>query len=164
RALRRDRQQAASSDRSRREPDPHWPPRVVRGDRAQARNAHDSERPMSPSVRGTSGPAPDDGRLMVHPYTGEVLDPDNVPDETRTALLEVPQRALQDAVGERLDKLAADAKGGRPSRWSWQHADRQRCKQMWKELVAFVDWLIDRYRPTGEVTIRPCWYRHPVAV
>lgn len=101
---------------------------------------------------------------LVHPYTGEVLDPDHVPDEARIALLEVAQRDLQDALDELLQQLSDDAGGGRPSRWSWHHADPKQRAQMWTALAAFVDWLIGRYRPTNNAEIRPCWYRHPVAV
>lgn len=103
---------------------------------------------------------------LMHPYTGEVLDPADVPDEARIALLEVSFRHLEAAVTTLVD--AADGgdggKPGYPSRWSWHHVrDRERA-QLWAELRSFVDWLIDRYQPTGDVRIPPCWYRHPVAV
>lgn len=109
-------------------------------------------------------PPPAGDRPLVHPNTGEVLDPDNLPDEARIALLEAAMADMQAAVDELLRKLAADAKGGRPSQWSWHHADPRRRAQMWAELAAFVDWLIGRYRPGNSAEIRRCWYRHPVAV
>lgn len=93
-----------------------------------------------------------------------VLDPAEMPDGARIALLEQAMQHMQDAVDELLRKLTDEPDGGRPSRWSWHHATPQRRAQMWSELRAFVDWLIGRYQPGGSVEIRPCWYRHPVAV
>jgi hypothetical protein len=99
---------------------------------------------------------------LVHPYTGEVLDRDNVPDEARIALLEVSFHHLQDAIAALID--SDGGKQGYPSKWSWHHVrDRERAR-LWAELRSFVDWLIDRYQPTGDVRIPPCWYRHPAAV
>lgn len=117
-----------------------------------------------------NGRAPDAGAgtaedpPLIHPLTGDVLDPDNLSEEARLALVEVALRDTQGAVDELLQKLAADAKGGRPSRWSWHHATPQRRGEMYEDLRAFVDWLIGRYQPSNDAVIRPCWYQHPVAV
>lgn len=113
---------------------------------------------------GAGGGGMGEDRPLIHPLTGEVLDPDNLSEEARLALVELGLRDTQSAVEELLNKLAADAKGGRPSRWSWHHADQQRRVEMFEDLRAFVDWLIGRYQPGNEAVIRPCWYQHPVAV
>ena len=103
---------------------------------------------------------------LVHPYTGELLDPANIPDEARIALLEVSFSHLRDAVSTLIDKVGQDEgpKQGYPSRWSWHHVQGKDRERLWAELRSFVDWLIDRYQPTGDVGIPPCWYRHPIAV
>lgn len=103
-----------------------------------------------------------DADFVVHPYTGEVYDRDHVPDDARLALLEVAHGHLLEAVG---NLTPGSARPNRPSRWSWQHLrDPSARTKLWQELRDFVDWLIERYQPTGDVVIRPCWYRHPVAV
>lgn len=104
-----------------------------------------------------------DQEPLVHPYTGEVLDPENVPDEARIALLEVSFERLHQAVAKLVD-ATGDAPEGSPSQWSWHHARAEDRTRLWAELRSFVDWLVDRYQPTGELRIPPCWYRHPVAV
>lgn len=60
--------------------------------------------------------------------------------------------------------LLDQADMARPSRWAWQFLNRTEAEQLWREVRWFVDAFTARYPLSAEVSLPPCWYRHPLAV
>lgn len=51
--------------------------------------------------------------------------------------------------------------------WSWKHLDSDQRAALWFELFDWVEWLQNRYvihLKQDQYGLRPCWYKHPLAV
>jgi hypothetical protein len=97
--------------------------------------------------------------------------PDVTAAEVRHDLLELTEAVETimdsiDALHARLQAVEAAATpvAGRPSQWSWRHADPARQAALWSQLRDFVEWINARYVVNSEHQLPGCWYRHPVAV
>ncbi|NIL78406.1 hypothetical protein [Rhodococcus sp. B10] len=49
-----------------------------------------------------------------------------------------------------------------PSRFTWRYLDHVQARQLWDELIDWVNWIRDRYEL--DTKIPPCWYRHSPVV
>jgi len=70
---------------------------------------------------------------------------------------------IEAAIDQIIDLLTT--KKGGP--WTWHLLDRDKQELLWEELLAFVEWLEERYLVNlsrQKLPFSACWYKHPVAV
>ncbi|SDP97819.1 hypothetical protein [Lentzea jiangxiensis] len=81
-----------------------------------------------------------------------------------SATLRDEVHSLREYIVELQDSLVQRANLNRPNRWAWKFLTHDEAAQLWSELRWFVDYFIERYPLSLDVSIPSCWYRHTVAV
>lgn len=65
------------------------------------------------------------------------------------------------ALGERVDAIDGDARWA-PARHCWRDLDRDAARELWAWLIAWTQWLVDRYGLAQD--LGSCWPAHPALV